>query len=109
MDSLGVQLMAVVLGVIAEDNSDVEVIRALVRRLSTKTVKIKKFTGQGCGKIIGKCRRWTESLRDMGCTRMILMHDLDQKSLKTLREAIDEALAPVANPKEYSCDSRQGN
>lgn len=86
--------MAVTLGVIAEDNSDVEVIRKLVSRLSNKRIKIKKFTGQGCGKIIGKCRRWTESLRDMGCTRMILMHDLDLKNLKNLRAAIEEALKP---------------
>ena len=66
----------------------------LLRKLSNKQIKIKKFTGNGCGKIVGKCRQWAVNLSDVGCSRLLVIHDLDQRKVAQIQNAIAAALHP---------------
>ncbi len=52
------------IGVIAEDNSDVEVVRELIKKIvPDKKFSINSFVGHGCGKIQGKCFQWAGALK----------------------------------------------
>ncbi|MEX5280727.1 DUF4276 family protein [Nitrospira tepida] len=83
------------LGLIAEDHSDVKVIRALIPRITGgRHCKVKPFVGHGCGKIRGKCRQWAINLRSRGCTSLVVVHDLDNKSATDLENELREALNP---------------
>lgn len=82
------------IGIVAEDESDVEVVKALVRKIVPATkFSVKYFVGHGCGKIVGKCSQWASVLHTMGCTTLIILHDADDRNpleLSTqLRRALD--------------------
>lgn len=92
--------MSLKIGIIAEDDSDVKVAEILLGKLrNRRTFQIKKFIGQGCGKIFSKCRRWADDLSRKGCTLLAIIHDLDQKNETDLRRALVQALepSPIAN------------
>jgi hypothetical protein len=92
--------MSMIVGVIAEDNSDVDVLEEIIAKVTTRNrFKIKKFVGFGCGKIRGKCRDWAYNLGMQRCALLILIHDLDENDLALLRRELDEALqpSPIAN------------
>lgn len=87
--------MAIKVGVIAEDDSDIRVAEILLAKMRPKKdFQVKKFIGRGCGKIIGKCRKWALDLRMKGCVLLAIIHDLDKKDEVKLRKAITEALHP---------------
>jgi len=83
------------IGLIAEDESDSQVIRAII----AKMVPLRKFKlvpvhGRGCGKIRGKCKHWAGNLLARGCKYLIIVQDLDCKSLNDLKEELKNALSP---------------
>lgn len=83
------------LGIIAEDSSDVEVVATILHKIAPrKTFAVKRFVGNGCGKLHSKCRAWAEQLASSGCTVLLLVHDLDRKVLKSLRGSLERALNP---------------
>ena len=83
------------IGVIAEDISDVEVIRALLaKKAAGSPFTIDKFVGHGCGKIRGKCCQWATTLSRQGCNFLIVLHDLDNKPLSQLSSDLRTALLP---------------
>jgi hypothetical protein len=86
--------MIMQLGVIAEDQSDVDVLQLVVQKLTKKTFTIQKFVGHGSGKILGKCRAWADNLHQRGCDRLVLIHDLDNKNRDALRNTLNVALTP---------------
>lgn len=72
--------MGKLIGIIAEDNSDVGVIEALVAAVAPHAkFSVKKHVGHGSGKIKSKCRQWAEDLYRNGCKALILVQDLDSK------------------------------
>jgi hypothetical protein len=82
-------------GIIAEDESDVDAARVLMRRIAgSDRIGVKKFVGKGCGKIKRKCNSWASTLKAKGCKCLIVIHDLDRNGLVELREQIADALAP---------------
>jgi hypothetical protein len=81
-------------GIIAEDNSDVEVIRILAKKISKIPFSISPMVGHGCGKIPAKAHGWAKELHFRGCTHLILVHDLDDKNYATLMHSLTEALKP---------------
>lgn len=82
-------------GVIAEDDCDVDSIRALIHRISgNDTIGIRKFVGKGCGKIKRKCNAWATQLKQKGCSNLILIHDLDRNDLDNLKDTLRKALTP---------------
>jgi hypothetical protein len=83
------------IGLIAEDSSDVEVINELARKIAgVKRYTIRKFVGNGCGKIRGKCLQWAQALKDQSCSSVILLHDLDDKNLAELEGQLKVSFSP---------------
>lgn len=73
------------IGIIAEDNSDVEVIKILIKRiLNRNDFGFKKMVGNGCGKLRRKAYDYALNLKNKGCDMLILFHDLDRNNYKTL-------------------------
>ena len=65
------------LGVIAEDDTDVDVVRVVMRRLRPEH-GIKKFAANGSGKLVNKAAAWFAQLYRIGCNSAVLLHDLDR-------------------------------
>jgi hypothetical protein len=88
------------IGVIAEDNSDIEVINEIISKyLPQEEYKIKKFVGNGCGKLRNKCDSWTNNLFKSGCEYVFIFHDLDRYKEKELRRTLENKVCPKVNPK----------
>lgn len=87
------------IGIIAEDQSDVEVLREIFQLYGLKRLSIERFVGKGCGKIKGKCNAWARDLRALGCTRLILLHDADDHRPNVLRQELVQALGVSPIPK----------
>lgn len=72
------------IGVLAEDDNDCEVIRVLIRRIfEARGVKsgawsLQKRAGKGCSKLKRKSARWLVELAGTGCTAAVIVHDLDR-------------------------------
>ncbi len=93
-------MMAKVVGLIGEDESDTDVLGTIIRRASpARRFKFKTFHGHGKGKIIGKCNQWAQNLRDRECTALILAQDLDDESHFKVFNELKNALEPstIAN------------
>lgn len=86
------------IGVIAEDASDVSVIRAILEKyIDTNSFSVRKFVGNGCGKLRHKCGVWARQLLREGCEHILVFHDLDRNSESALRKD----LANKVGAKEY--------
>jgi hypothetical protein len=84
------------LGVIAEDDSDVEVLREITLvLLKPQSVGFKKFVGDGCGKVRRKCGAWAANLARQGCRWLVVVHDLDMHNEKELRSHLTNSIANV--------------
>lgn len=82
-------------GIIAEDESDVDAARVMIRRIAENDrIDIKKFVGKGCGKIKRKCNAWASILKAKGCACLILIHDLDRNDLTELKKRIEVSVSP---------------
>ena len=80
-------------GLIAEDESDIKVLKILMQKLICEnSFCTKKFSANGCGKIMGKAIAWANTLRKKGCHRLILVHDLDRHNEVELRRSLEEKL-----------------
>lgn len=88
-----------IVGIIAEDKSDVESVKVILNRLKETNVKVEYFVGKGCGKIKKKCQSWAGVLKTKGCSSLILIHDLDRNDLKELNNGLLESLLPSPIPK----------
>jgi len=85
--------MAKKIGVIAEDISDVEVVKEILAKyIDRRSFSVKHFVGQGCGKLRNKCGAWIDTLSKQGCTHIFLFHDLDRSNEKALRKEIQEKI-----------------
>lgn len=86
--------MGKLIGVIAEDTSDVHTLYEFTCKLApAASFKFRKFVGHGCGKLRRKCKAWAENLADRGCDFLVVLHDLDDRVEQALRMELD-ALVP---------------
>jgi hypothetical protein len=88
------------IGIIAEDNSDFESSKILIKRIIKKeNIRFKKAIGNGCGKIRRKANDYSSDLQKRGCNLLILLHDLDRFNLLDLKKELEEKLetAPIDN------------
>ncbi|NOU41732.1 MAG: DUF4276 family protein [Methylotenera sp.] len=91
--------MTKTIGIIAEDVSDVEIITEfLCKYMQKNKFSIKKFTGNGCGKLRNKCDSWASSLFKSGCDHVIVFHDLDRNDEKKLRKLLMEKVSTEKYP-----------
>jgi hypothetical protein len=81
------------IGIIAEDDSDVDVISAItLTLLKPQVVGFKKFVGGGCGKLRRKCSAWARNLVQQGCLWIIVVHDLDENDEAELKAHLTTAI-----------------
>jgi hypothetical protein len=91
-------------GIIAEDDSDVETVAILIHRLANnQKIGIRRTVGHGCGKIHRKCNAWANNLKQRGCNYLVVIHDLDRKQLNTLYDDIKGALYPCPIKRHVIC------
>lgn len=91
--------MSKILGVIAEDDSDVEVLTEIFTKYMIRnTFTVKKFVGNGCGKVRQKCDIWTQLLFKRGCNHVFILHDLDKNNEVKLRKLLEKKVPPIKNP-----------
>ena len=82
------------MGIIAEDDSDVDIVSAVtLRLLKPNVIGFKKFVGGGCGKLRRKCAAWAKDLVDRGCLWIIVVHDLDEYNEQELRGELTASIA----------------
>lgn len=81
------------LGLIAEDQSDVDVLQELARKLARKRFGVRKFLGYGCGRIQAKSRAWADQLQRQGCSLLMVVSDLDRRDLVELTANLSTAVA----------------
>lgn len=81
------------IGVMAEDASDIEVISEIIGKyLHQCDFSVKRFVGNGCGKLRNKCKSWASLLSKSGCEHIILFHDLDRNNEAQLRRDLESKI-----------------
>ena len=81
------------IGIIAEDASDVEVVTHILEKyVARNRFSIRKFVGNGCGKLRNKCDSWAATLVESGCHHVIVFHDLDRHDMTSLRTLLREKI-----------------
>jgi hypothetical protein len=66
------------IAVIAEDNTDCDAIKNIVRRVLGENVSTKTWASNGCSTLRRKLSVKLSSLSDDGCNAFIVIHDLDR-------------------------------
>jgi len=94
--------MTKIIGVMAEDQSDVDVVTLILEKYAAKNLfSVKKFVGNGCGKLRNKCGAWAKNLVDSGCHHVMLFHDLDRSDEKTLRATLEAKVSAKDFPSSF--------
>ncbi|MBZ5668231.1 MAG: DUF4276 family protein [Acidobacteriia bacterium] len=84
------------MGIIAEDDSDVAVVREVtLSLLKPHRIGFRRFVGHGCGKLRRKCGAWARTLLRQGCPWITVVHDLDVHDERQLHAQLTEAIAPA--------------
>lgn len=84
------------MGIIAEDDSDVGVVREItLTLLRPHAIGFKRFVGHGSGKLRRKCGAWARNLVRQGCQCIVVVHDIDVHDEDILREELTNAIAPA--------------
>lgn len=87
--------MAVKYGLIAEDVSDIAVIKLLAKKIRGQNISAAHFVGKGCGPIKKKAPGWCKAFQTKGCTQILLVHDRDRKDAAGLRQELEAVLKSV--------------
>lgn len=80
------------IGIIAEDDSDFECSKIIIKRIINKNITFKKAIGNGCGKMKRKAAAYAVDLSNRGCDMLILLHDLDRNNLTELQTDLTKRL-----------------
>lgn len=79
---------------IAEDQSDVDVVCELISKIARKKFAIRRVLGYGCGRMHSKARAWATQLQRQGCSTLLLVCDLDFRPHADLLESLTAAINP---------------
>jgi len=88
------------IGIIAEDDSDYEATKAIIKRIiSNDKIGFKPRISNGCGKLKRKAFDYAVDLHRRGCDLLLLFHDLDRNKLTELENEPKEKLSknPISN------------
>jgi hypothetical protein len=81
------------IGVIAEERNDVDVLYELTSKLIPESsFSFKQFIGHGCGTLRRKCCAWADNLRQRGCLFLVVIHDLDKRDESELRTSLEREI-----------------
>jgi hypothetical protein len=96
--------MTAVYGVIAEDPSDIETLRVLIRRLSNNSGLPLKGKGySGCGEMLNKGASQLKLFARLGCKRFIICYDADGPDAMARRQAVVEKIIIPSGLPQTSC------
>ncbi len=85
--------MGVKIGVIAEEQNDIDVLYELTRKLTSESnFSFSRFVGHGCGKLRKKCRAWSHILTQRGYSNLVVIHDLDNNDEGCLRRELEDSV-----------------
>ena len=85
--------MSECIGIIAEDKSDIAVLKMIIRKyLDEHEFKVKKHLGKGSSGIRNKCGRMASRLKTRGCGHLFVVHDLDDHDEKKLRTHLESQI-----------------
>jgi hypothetical protein len=90
--------MSNTIGIIAEDVSDVDVIKEILKKYLGNNFSIKKFVGNGCGKMRNKCDAWAKLLVRQGCEHIFIFHDRDDNCEESLRSELNKKVDQKTYP-----------
>ncbi len=91
-------------GIIAEDHSDVDSAHILIKRIANNDhIGVRRSVGKGCGRINRKCNAWARQLLQKGCSILVLIHDLDTNDIQDLTRKLQLSLSPCPIPKYLIC------
>ena len=86
-------MKGVKIGVIAEEQNDIDVLYELTCKLTLESnFSFSKFIGHGCGKLRKKCRAWSQVLIRIGCSHLVVIHDLDNNDEDCLRQELEDSV-----------------
>lgn len=68
----------ILIALIAEDNTDCEAVRIIVRRVLGEKTQTKKWGAGGSGKLKKNLSKQMAALSQAGCNAFIIVHDLDR-------------------------------
>lgn len=89
--------MAVKIGVIAEEQNDIDVLYQFTcKHIAVNSFSFSKFIGHGCGKLRRKCNAWAKNLFSRGCSQIVIMHDLDEADERRLRQELEKAIKCIS-------------
>lgn len=88
-------------GIIAEDQSDVAVLKELGKKISGRNFSVSQHFGKGCGPLKTKTPGWCKALAVKGCQAVVLVHDLDKKDAGCLRKDLETILGACVIKKGY--------
>lgn len=81
------------IGIIAEDESDFEATKIIVKRIiDNDKIGFKPRISNGCGKLKRKAYDYAVDLHKRGCNLLLLFHDLDRNNLTQLEKDLQEKL-----------------
>ena len=83
-------------GLIAEDDSDVEMLKILIRRLAyNSSLPINQKGYDGCGQMLRKGAARLRLLADLGCTRFVVCYDADGPDRAAReKELVEKVIGP---------------
>lgn len=84
--------MSKIIGIIAEDMSDVEVIKILLKKLTNKRFTTTQFVGKGCGPLKKKIPGWCKAFQQKRVNAVLVIHDLDKNDAQQLRDKLEGML-----------------
>lgn len=92
------------IGIIAEDNSDFETAKILIKRILNKdNLSFKKAVCNGCGKLRRKANIYVIDLKKRGCDMVILIHDLDRNVHYNLYNELQKKIMNAPLDKKFIC------
>jgi hypothetical protein len=68
------------IGLLAEDRTDADAVKVLIKRILGNHVSIKPKCGKGCARLRAKARPHMRDLASEGYSTIIVLHDLDRNS-----------------------------
>ena len=82
--------MSKLIGIIAEDMSDVEVIKILLKKIATRRFATVQFVGKGCGPLKRKIPGWCAAFKNKGVKSVLIVHDLDRNNALELHDKLSK-------------------
>ena len=91
-------------GVLGEDDSDFKTLKVLIRRLaSDHTIPVRGKGFNGCGELLKHGWKFLKTLPDLGCTRLVIAHDADQRDTVEIKRKLTDKIISPSGVKTSTC------